>query len=122
MCLAFAAAGTFNKSGAGTATNVSTIFDNAGTVNVDSGTLRLSGGGAEKALDSGGSPRVAGAEALKSTFWGMAPAVGTQKPEPWAKKMEKNSLGVRHGGARCYNRRQTEPGSVQGSAHLGNVG
>ena len=43
-------------------------------------------GGAEKALDSRGSPPPAGAESLKSTLWGIAPAVGTQKPEPWASK------------------------------------
>lgn len=43
--------------------------------------------GDEKRLSAQmGSPLAAGAEALKSTFWGMAPAVGTQKPEPWAKK------------------------------------
>lgn len=46
-------------------------------------------GGAEKASDSGGGPRTAGAEALKSTLWGMAPTLGTQKPEPWARKWRK---------------------------------
>ena len=37
-------------------------------------------------------------------------------------KMEKNSLRARRGGgARCYNGGRSEPGSVPGSAHMGNV-
>jgi hypothetical protein len=42
-----------------------------------------------------GAARATSAEALKSTFWGTAPAVGTQKPKRLAKKMEKNPLLVR---------------------------
>ncbi len=41
----FANAGTFNKSGVGTTTDVGTLFNNTGTVNIDEGTLQLSGGG-----------------------------------------------------------------------------
>jgi hypothetical protein len=48
--------GTFNKSGAATTTNVSVIFNNTGTVNVDSGTLSLNAGGTSSgafAVDAG---------------------------------------------------------------------
>jgi hypothetical protein len=67
-------------------------------------------GGAEKALDSGGGLLTAGGEALKSTLWGMAPAVGTQKPESWARKCRKihGTLDA-GGGARCYNKCDFEP-------------
>jgi hypothetical protein len=41
----FANAGAFNKSGAGTTTDINTTFTNTGTVNVDQGTLHLLGGG-----------------------------------------------------------------------------
>jgi hypothetical protein len=41
----FANAGIFNKSGAGTTTDITTQFSNSGTVNVNEGTLHLSGGG-----------------------------------------------------------------------------
>jgi hypothetical protein len=57
-------------------------------------------GGAEKASDSGGGPRTAGAEALKSTGWAMAPAVGTQKPQPWAKNGEKVTGAIDTAGRR----------------------
>ena len=36
----------------------------------------------------------------QSTLWGMAQAVEIQKLEPWAKIMEKNSLGASRGGRR----------------------
>ncbi len=41
----FTNAGTFNKSGVGTTTNISALFNNTGTVNIDDGELQLSGGG-----------------------------------------------------------------------------
>ncbi len=59
----FANAGTFNKSGAGTTTDISALFDNTGTVNVDSGTLSLGGGastGGTFAVDSGATLRFCG--------------------------------------------------------------
>jgi len=37
--------GTFKKAGSAGVTNIQTVFDNAGTTSVDSGTLRLTGGG-----------------------------------------------------------------------------
>ena len=40
-------AGTFIKSGTSSVTTISTLFDNTGTVEVDSGTLKLSGGGTD---------------------------------------------------------------------------
>ena len=39
------------------------------------------------------------AEAPKSTLSGLAPAVGTQKPEPWAKKWRKIHWARKAGGA-----------------------
>jgi filamentous hemagglutinin family protein len=39
------AGATFNKSGTGTTTSFATAFDNTGNVNINSGTLQLSGGG-----------------------------------------------------------------------------
>ena len=48
------------------------------------------------------------AAARRKALEAMIPAVKTQKPEPWAEKMEKNSLRVRRGGgALSYNRAQT---------------
>jgi len=40
-----------------------------------------------------------GAESLKNTLWGMAPAVETQKPEPWARKWRKIHWALAAGGA-----------------------
>ena len=40
-------AGTFTKSGTATTSTISTLFNNSGTVDVESGTLNLSGGGAD---------------------------------------------------------------------------
>jgi hypothetical protein len=46
----------------------------------------------------------------------MIPVAGTQKPESNAKKWRKIHYALAAGGgARCYNRGQTEPGSVLGS-------
>jgi hypothetical protein len=42
---AFNNAGTFNRSGSGTATSISVAFNNSGTVNVQEGTLNLNAGG-----------------------------------------------------------------------------
>jgi hypothetical protein len=59
----FTNAGTFNKSGAGTTTTVSALFNNTGTVNVDQGVLELSGGGTSTggtiAVDPGANLRFA---------------------------------------------------------------
>ena len=40
-------AGTFIKSGTATTSTISTLFNNSGTVDVESGTLNLTGGGAD---------------------------------------------------------------------------
>ena len=40
-------AGTFTKSGSAATSTISTLFNNTGTVDVQSGTLNLSGGGTD---------------------------------------------------------------------------
>ena len=40
-------AGTFTKSGSAATSTISTLFNNTGTVDVESGTLNLSGGGTD---------------------------------------------------------------------------
>src|SRR5262249_48374602 len=81
-------AGTFIKSGSAATSTISTLFNNTGTVDVQSGTLSLSGGG----TDVGASYQGAGT----INFSGGRPPLGALGRHQWWDQPKLGSIARRH--------------------------